>query len=125
VQQESEIHKTPDIYTIFIYRYIFDRKNDIVDLRADVYDLQHFPERLMSSYQAEWKKYNKKAANERGIDIEQQDTSALIDTMRSDQQQELAEFLKIIENTITINESKNIKVIKTELKTYIETLIKL
>lgn len=125
MKQERNESKISDIYTVFIYRYVFDTKNDIVDLRADVYDLQYFPERLLSSYQAEWKKYNKKAVNERGIDLEEQDPSALVNALHPDQQQELSELLKIIENTTTINASKNIKVIKTELKTYIESLLKL
>lgn len=114
-----------DIYTIFIYRYLFDKKHDIVNLKADVHDLQHFPERLMTSYQDEWQKYNRKAANERNIDLHKQDTKLLIATLCAQQQEELKIFLNIIENTVAINNSTNIKVIKTELKSYIESLLKL
>lgn len=122
---EQKKTETPDIYTIFTYRYLFDTKNDIVDLRADVYDLQHFPERLLSSYQAEWTKYNKKAAAKRGIDLNKREVSTLIENLSPEQQQELREFLNMIESAVAINESKNIKVIKTGLKAYIESLIKL
>jgi hypothetical protein len=122
---KSKQTKITDIYTVFTYRYIFDEKNDIVNLHSDVYDLQHFPERLMSSYNAEWQKYNRKAANKRNLDLSAQQAKILVSKLTDSQQKELSEFLQVIEKTAAINASSNIKVIKTEFKSYIESLLKL
>ncbi|MFT4653521.1 MAG: hypothetical protein ACI82S_001173 [Patiriisocius sp.] len=116
---------TLDIYTVFTYRYMFDDKNDIVDLGSDVRDLHQFPERLLGSYSAEWQKYNKKAANKLHLDLSAEKAKILADDLTFIQQKELSEFLGIIEKATVISTSSNIKVIKTNLKSYTEFLLKL
>jgi protein-disulfide isomerase len=114
-----------DIYTIFTYRYIFDRKNDIVNLSLDIDELRQFPERLFASYKAEWESYNQKAARKLDIELSAENAQAIVSNLSAKQQNELREYLQAIERAIAINESPNIKVIKTELRSYLEFLIKL
>ncbi|MFT6271013.1 MAG: hypothetical protein ACJAVV_003852 [Alphaproteobacteria bacterium] len=117
--------KTTDIYTIFTYRYIFDENNDIVDLASDIRDLHQFPERLLGSYSAEWQKYNKRAASKLNIDLSEERVKVLVDGLTRFKQIELSEFLVFIEKAIVIDKSPNIKVIKTDLKSYTESLLEL
>lgn len=122
---EKNKAKITDIYTVFTYRYIFDDKNDIVDLGSDVRDLHQFPERLLGSYSAEWQKYNRKAANKLSLDLSEEKAKILVDGLTRIQQKELSDFLVVIEKACVISTSPNIKVIKTNLKSYTEFLLKL
>lgn len=116
---------TIDIYTIVTYRYLFDKKDDIVKLSDDIRDLHHFPERLMGSYCDEWQKYIGRAAKQRSIKLSHQNAQLLVQNMSSEQQNELHVLLAIVEQTLTIIASPNIKVIKTNLKSFVESLLNL
>jgi hypothetical protein len=124
MNKEKTQIRSNNIYTVFAFRYIFDERNDVVDLRSDVRDLHQFPERLMGSYEAEWQKYIRKATSKLSIDLTEEHATTLVDSLPRFQQKELSEFLGIIDKTIIINTSPNIKVIKTGLKSYIEALLK-
>lgn len=113
------------ILTTFTYRYVFDRKNDIVDLRQDVIDLAQFPERLSGSYCYEWEKFNKKAMYEQEIDAGIDTLKKLVSGLSLEEQKELEFLLHIIEKAMLVVDSSNIIVIKSELKSYIEHLIKI
>jgi hypothetical protein len=52
---------TCDLLVLTWYRMIFDKPNDIVDLACDIHELYEFPERLVESYQHEWRVYIRKA----------------------------------------------------------------
>lgn len=111
------------ILTTFTYRYVFDRKNDIVDLRQDVIDLAQFPERLSGSYRSEWEKFNKKAMYEQKVDASEDKLKELLSRLSGEEQKELEYLLRIIEKTMLVLASSNIIVIKSELKSYIENLL--
>jgi hypothetical protein len=113
------------ILTMFTYRYVFDQKNDIVDLRQDVLDLAQFPERLTGSYSCEWEKYNRKAMYEKKIEAGDDKLKELLINLSFEKRKELEYLLCVVEKTILVLASSNIIVIKSELKSYIENLLKI
>lgn len=113
------------IFTVFTYRYVHDRKNDVVDLKQDVLDLNEFPERLFGSYVYEWEKYNKRVMHKQTINVDTINHKQLIDSLSFDAQNELESLLSIIEKAMIVVSSTNIIVIKSELKSYIENLLKI
>ena len=113
------------ILTIFTYRYVFDQKNDIVNLRKDIIDLEQFPERLTGSYCYEWEKYNRKAMHEQKTDSANGTLKELVSKLSFAKQNELEYLLTIIEKTLLIMAASNIIVIKSEFKSYIENLLKI
>lgn len=110
---------------MFTYRYVFDQKNDIVDLRQDVLDLAQFPERLTGSYSCEWEKYNRKAMYEKKIEAGDDKLKELLINLSFEKRKELEYLLCVVEKTILVLASSNIIVIKSELKSYIENLLKI
>jgi len=114
-----------NISTLFAYRYVLNNRNDIVDLRQDILDLRSFPERLFGSYRYEWDKYINKAMHEQGKEIDESALKQLIEKLSVNKQEELKDLLGILEETFVVVSSPNIIVIKSELKTYIENLLKL
>jgi hypothetical protein len=113
------------IFTIFTYRYVFDQNNDIVDLKQDVLDLRQFPERLFGSYCYEWGKYNKKVMHRQEIEVGKSNVKHLVNSLSLDKQKELEYLLSIIQKAMLVATGTNIIVIKSELKSYIENLIKI
>lgn len=113
------------IYTIFTYRYVFDQNKDIVDLKQDVLDLRQFPERLFGSYSHEWGKYNKKIIQRQKLEVSKSNVKHLVNSLSFEKQKELEYLLSIIEKAMLVATSTNIIVIKSELKSYIENLIKI
>lgn len=113
------------IYTIFTYRYVLDKNNDIVDLTQDVLDLKQFPERLTGSYCFEWEKYNKKEMYKQKVGANTGELKRLVSNLPFEKQRELKYLLSIIEKTMLVLRSPNIIVIKSELKSYIENLLKI
>lgn len=113
------------ILTIFTYRYVFDQKNDIVNLRNDIVDLEQFPERLTGSYCYEWEKYNRKAMHEQKLDGADDKLQELVSKLSFEKQKELEYLLCIIEKTMLVMAASNIIVIKSEFKSYIEKLLKI
>jgi len=114
-----------NISTLFAYRYVLNNRNDIVDLRQDILDLRSFPERLFGSYRYEWDKYINKAMHEQGKEIDESALKQLIEKLSVNKQEELKDLLGILEETFVVVSSPNIIVIKSELETYIENLLKL
>lgn len=110
---------------IFTFRYMLDTPTDIVDLKQDIRDLEVFPERLEGSYLSEWSKYIKRKAHKDNININNQEAKRFIAEMSKEQLDEYLTLIAIIERAKQISSSRNIKVIKTPLKTYIESLIKI
>lgn len=114
----------PDINTLFLFRYLFDQKDDLVNLKQDVLDLQSFPERLMGSYKAEWEVYLKKMLRKSALP-EDFDPITRLKELPQTKQEEYQSLSHIIEQTLNISTASNIKVIKTPLKAYTEQLMKL
>lgn len=114
-----------DLNTLFTLRYLLDIKNDIVNLKQDVLDLQYFPERLDGSYKQEWLTYIKRQCHKREIELSQKTAQAFLGTLNEDQVSEYRALLTQVQQTENINNSENIKVIKTNVKAYIEHLLKL
>lgn len=113
-----------DVLTLFAYRYLLDKSNDIVNLKQDVIDLQTFPERLFSSYKAEWTRYIKREL------ATKQTSQNLIhlnieDILSSESQKEYAYLKGLVSMAIKIEATEKVKVIDTPLKVYINQLMKL
>jgi hypothetical protein len=65
---------------IFVFRYLLDQPNDIVNLQKDIDDLPFFPERLNASYQDEWIVFCKKTVSKLGLkDLSDTDLAFLAD----------------------------------------------
>ncbi len=113
-----------DVITLFTYRYLVDKSDDIVDLRQDVLDLQSFPERLYGSYQEEWKRYIKReiATKQMSKNLIQLD---LEDVLTSDSLEEYEALKQIVSTAMQVESTENVKVIDTPLKVYINRLMNL
>jgi glycosyltransferase involved in cell wall biosynthesis len=76
--------------SLFIYRYLLDQPNDIVNLQKDIQDLPFFPERLNASYQDEWIIFCKKAVSKLGFkDLSKLNLAFLTDELNAHDQQRL------------------------------------
>ncbi len=115
----------PELDTLFAYRFIFDDPKDLVNLDQDVKDLQGFPERLDGSYKQEWWTYVKRATARQKLDLNEFDLEEALSNLSSDDQERFNELLSHIERAESINSNDKVKVIKSPLKAYIESLIKL
>ena len=108
---------------LFLYRYVYDDENDIVNLQQDVLDLEVFPERLEGSYIFEWQKYVRREAHKQNFKTSEESAKNLLSKLEKTRLTEYLELQKIIEKAQQINQSKNVKVIKTPFRTYIESLL--
>ena len=71
--------------SLFIYRYLLDQPNDIVNLQKDIQDLPFFPERLNASYQDEWIIFCKKAVSKLGFkDLSKLNLAFLTDELNAE-----------------------------------------
>lgn len=69
-----------NLRSLFVFRYLFDEANDIVNLKKDIEDLPFFPERLSASYRDEWIVFCKKTISKLGLkQISQQECAFLVD----------------------------------------------
>lgn len=69
-----------NLRSLFVFRYLFDEANDIVNLKKDIEDLPFFPERLSASYRDEWIVFCKKTISKHGLkQISQQECAFLVD----------------------------------------------
>lgn len=118
-------HALTDLNTLFILRFVLDDPTDMVDLNQDITDLSSFPERLYGSYLSEWKSYVQKKIREKGQQIDDLDFVNIIDEMNEDESLNYQRLIKIIHRAQVIVQSDKVKVIKSPLKTYIESLLKL
>ena len=114
-----------DLNTLFTLRFLLDVKNDIVNLKQDVLDLQYFPERLDGSYKQEWVTFIKRQCHKRNIELSQKTAQVRLNEISDDKIEEYQTLLTLVQQTENINNSENIKVIKTNVKAYIESLLKL
>ncbi len=111
--------------TLFIFRFVLDKPNDIVNLHEDIQDLYFYPERLHGSYKQEWMTYVKKRAHELNYALTNDKAEELFKKLPAEKKQKFYELSEIIEKAEQINQSENINVIKTDVKAYIEQLLKL
>jgi hypothetical protein len=124
-----KLDASTDIQTLFIYRYLLDKPDPIVDLKQDIEDLTYFPERVEGSYRAEWLTYVKKQLHQ----LKQQDQEtqtafwqALTFKMEQPEEDEqLSQALSKIEQSLKIASDSKVSVIKIPVKTYIEQLLSL
>jgi hypothetical protein len=76
----NSINTNLNLRNLFVFRYLLDDDNDIVNLKKDIEDLPFFPERLTASYQDEWIVFCKKRISKLGLkQISQQECLFLID----------------------------------------------
>ena len=108
---------------LFLYRYVYDDENDIVNLQQDVLDLEVFPERLEGSYIFEWQKYVRREAHKQNFKTSEESAKNLLSKLEKTRLTEYLKLQRIIEKAQQINQSKNVKVIKTPFRTYIESLL--
>ncbi|MFC4698597.1 hypothetical protein ACFO4O_00300 [Glaciecola siphonariae] len=116
-----------DISTLFSYRYVLDKKDDIVDLHQDIRDLRAFPERIADSYQAEWTSYVKRELHNISK-RSQKEKAALITSLQmleSGQDEEFEALREIINTAIKVNISPDVTVMTTPLKRYVSQLLTL
>ena len=116
---------TLDITSLFIFRFVMDNKKDIVNLDQDIQELHFYPERLNGSYRNEWITYVKKRAYELKIPLTVSKATQILNELPEKDKKKFYELLDIIKKAELINDSDNINVIKTDVKAYIEKLLKL
>lgn len=114
-----------NLATLFIFRFVLDKQNDIVNLHQDIQDLHFYPERLQGSYKQEWMTYVKKRVYELKLELTDDKAQELFNKLPDEKKQEFYQLSEIIEKAEQINNSDNINVIKTGVKAYIEQLLKL
>jgi hypothetical protein len=76
----NSIDQDLSLRSLFVFRYLLDQANDIVNLKKDIEDLPFFPERLTASYQDEWIVFCKKTISKLGLkQISPQECAFLVD----------------------------------------------
>lgn len=86
----SALNTDLNLPSLFVYRYLLDKPNDIVNLQKDIQDLPFFPERLNASYQDEWIIFCKKAVSKLGFkDLSKLNLAFLTDELNADDPQSL------------------------------------
>jgi len=76
------IDRDLSLQSLFVFRYLLDQTNDIVNLQQDIEDLPFFPERLTASYQDEWIVFCKKTISKLKLkEISQQERCFLVGTL--------------------------------------------
>nr|WP_136250883.1 hypothetical protein [Ningiella ruwaisensis] len=116
-----------DIKSLFIFRYLLDRADDIVDLKKDIHDLRHFPERLETSYKHEWRTYVKKELHL----LEESDYGQRLEIEQhfhhivNSPEHPFDEMLTIVEFAQKVNNSDTVTVMTTPLKRYVHELLRL
>ncbi|MEM0912054.1 MAG: hypothetical protein AAGJ37_13825 [Pseudomonadota bacterium] len=115
---------TADVMTLFTFRYLLDKPNDIVDLTQDVLDLQAFPERLFGSYKEEWTRYIKRelATKQTSKNLIHLDIK---EVLSSDSLEEYESLKQIVSMALSIEATEKVIVIDTPLKAYLNQLMKL
>ncbi len=116
-----------DLLTLFTFRFALDQANSIVKLKLDILDLQSFPERLELSYEDEWRTYVKRAIHniERSPLGNKAALQESINALLDGHSDEFNMQLSIVKTALAINNSTEVTVINTPLKTYVNNLLKL
>lgn len=79
----NSIDRDLSLRSLFVFRYLLDQANDVVNLKKDIEDLPFFPERLTASYQDEWIVFCKKTISKLRLKkISLQERHFLIDTLQ-------------------------------------------
>lgn len=111
-----------DIISLFSIRYSLDEADPIENLHQDIYDLYHFPERLESSYRDLWLSYIKRKLRQNANNPHI--IKNLLERANLNEDATFLELKKIVEQTVRINQSSEVSILKTPLKRYIERLLK-
>jgi hypothetical protein len=116
-----------DLLTLFTFRFALDQANTVVNLKLDILDLQSFPERLEVSYEAEWRTYVKRAMHniEKSPVGDKASLEKSISALLDGHSDEFNEQLRIVKTAMAVNNSTEVTVINTPLKTYVQNLLNL
>jgi hypothetical protein len=116
-----------DLKTLFILRFMLDRVQDISDLNADIHDLQSFPERLESSYIAEWRAYVKRELHQLKNASSQRQTKLLerLESVGNGKDAEFEQLQNFINTALKVNNCASVTVMTTPLKSYVNYLLQL
>lgn len=110
-------------------RFLYDTKNDVVDLKQDVSDLSVVPERLSDSYRQEWEAYVLRAIVLDMKDNEGIEPTVFINTMleRVDElkaeSNELKSLSKQVEQADAINSANNTSTFPSPWRQQLMTLL--
>jgi|GEM_PF-2893012 len=75
----NSVNTDLNMRSLFVFRYLLDQANDIVNLQKDIQDLPFFPERLTASYRDEWIVFCKKTISKLGLkQLSQQERAFLL-----------------------------------------------
>ena len=108
---------------LFVLRFLLDKKEQVHSLEQDVNDLVYFPERMEISYRHEWLLYVKRKIRSTNIQPTGDGLKQALKQLSVEKQKRCQQQLDMIQTALAINNSDAIKVIKSPLKTYIESLI--
>jgi hypothetical protein len=116
-----------DLMSLFTFRFALDDTNDVVDLKQDIRDLTSFPERLYSSYEAEWRVYVKRKlhALDKAPKHKQVALVKLLNKLENDDDENYIKLREIINTAIKVNNSSSVTVMTTPLKSYVNYLLTL
>jgi len=119
--------KQCDLKTLFMFRFALDKTNDTVNLEKDINDLSGFPERLTDSYLAEWQSYVKRELNkiEKAGEAAKQSFALNIDKLQSGENTQFEHLYAKIKTAEKVNNSPEVAVMTTPLKSYVNQLLKL
>jgi len=119
--------KNCDLITLFMFRYALDKPNDTVNLTRDIIDLQSFPERLHDSYLPEWQTYVKKELYrvERANEQEKQTLLAHLSDLQQSNNETFIRLCALINTAVKVNNSPEVTVMTTPLKSYVTQLLKI
>ena len=127
--EPSKKLESADILTIFAFRYILDEPHPVINLEQDLQDLNAWPERLESSYRAEWLSYIKKrlhtvkALPEKEQAQFWQKHAELMSKKSSDER--FTAFAEQIARIQALANTEKVSVLPTPLKRYLQALLKL
>ena len=127
--EPSKKLESADILTIFAFRYILDEPHPVINLEQDLQDLNAWPERLESSYRAEWLSFIKKRLHTvKALPEEEQGQfwqkhEELMSKESSDQR--FAAFAEQIARIQALASTEKVSVLPTPLKRYVQALLKL
>jgi hypothetical protein len=75
----NSVNTNLNMRSLFVFRYLLDQANDVVNLQKDIQDLPFFPERLTASYRDEWIVFCKKTISKLGLkQLNQQERAFLL-----------------------------------------------
>ena len=121
--------KLLSVDVLFALRLLFDHKDDIVDLDADIDDLHHYPERLFGSYRPEWEVYVTRALATKLQNNQDSSITQFVERVLNDVSQMIeqsaryAKLHPVIVEAKTIQQSANTVVFPTPWRQQITALL--